>query len=76
MGKTYLYSYETILVHGLTDRSLAMAGVRLASKVEISRVSHSEHLLQVNHHGHRSPPTHQYHAVKDALFIPSGWQNK
>ncbi|NXP00028.1 VIT2 protein, partial [Certhia brachydactyla] len=47
MGKTYLYSYESIIVHGLSDRSLAMAGVRLASKVEISRVSHSEHLLQI-----------------------------
>ncbi|NXU09009.1 VIT2 protein, partial [Pardalotus punctatus] len=47
MGKTYLYSYESIIVHGLPDRSLAMAGVRLASKVEISRVSHSDHLLQI-----------------------------
>lgn len=76
MGKTYLYSYETIILHELTDRSLAMAGVRLTSKVEISRVSHSDHLLQVNHHGHRNPPTHQYHAVKNTLFLPSGWQNK
>lgn len=76
MGKTYLYSYETILMHGLADRSLAMAGVRLASKVEISRVSHSDHLLQVNHHGRRSPPTHQYQGLKDASFVPSGWQNK
>ncbi|NWI04947.1 VIT2 protein, partial [Tichodroma muraria] len=47
MGKTYLYSYESIIVHGLPDRSLAMAGVRLASKVEISRVSHSDHLVQI-----------------------------
>lgn len=58
MGTTYLYSYETIIVHGFPDRSLAMAGVRLASKVEISRVSQSDHLLQVNHRGHRSSPTH------------------
>lgn len=58
MGKTYLYSYESIIMHGLPDRSMATAGLRLASKVEISRVSLSEHLLQVNHHGHRSPPTH------------------
>ncbi|NWR50671.1 VIT2 protein, partial [Regulus satrapa] len=47
MGKTYLYSYDSIIVHGLPDRSLAMAGVRLASKVEISRVSHSDHLVQI-----------------------------
>uniref|UniRef100_U3JU59 Uncharacterized protein n=1 Tax=Ficedula albicollis TaxID=59894 RepID=U3JU59_FICAL len=47
MGKTYLYSYESVIVHGLPDRSLAMAGLRLASKVEISRVSHSDHLLQI-----------------------------
>lgn len=76
MGKTYLYSYESLIMHGLPDRSLAMAGVRLASKVEISRVSHSDHLLQVNLYGHRNPHTHQYHAAKDASFIPSGWQNK
>lgn len=75
MGKTYLYSYESIIVHGLPDRSLATAGVRLASKVEISRVSHSDHLLQVNHRGHRNPPTHWYHAVKEARFMPPGWQN-
>ncbi|XP_063263462.1 vitellogenin-2-like [Prinia subflava] len=47
MGKTYLYSYESIIVHGLPERSLATAGVRLASKVEISRVSDSDHLLQI-----------------------------
>ncbi|NXP68355.1 VIT2 protein, partial [Chloropsis cyanopogon] len=54
-GKTYLYSYESIIVHGLPDRSLAMAGVRLASKVEISRVSHSDHLLQI-----RSPKLEEH----------------
>ncbi|NXX30005.1 VIT2 protein, partial [Nicator chloris] len=47
MGKTYLYSYETIILHGFPDRSLAMAVVRLVGKVEISRVSHSDHLLQI-----------------------------
>ncbi|XP_053841137.1 vitellogenin-2-like [Vidua macroura] len=55
MGKTYLYSYESLIMHGLPDRSLAMAGVRLASKVEISRVSHSEHLLQI-----RSPKLEEH----------------
>ncbi|NWZ33882.1 VIT2 protein, partial [Brachypodius atriceps] len=67
MGKTYLYSYETILVHGLADRSLAMAGVRLASKVEISRVSHSEHLLQI-----RSPKLEEQNGFWPIdSFIPS-----
>ncbi|NWH83803.1 VIT2 protein, partial [Aegithalos caudatus] len=55
MGKTYLYSYESIIVHGLPDRSLAMAGVKLASKVEISRVSHSDHLVQI-----RSPKLEEH----------------
>ncbi|NXC84075.1 VIT2 protein, partial [Cercotrichas coryphoeus] len=47
MGKTYLYSYESIIMHGLPDRRLATAGLRLASKVEISRVSPTDHLLQI-----------------------------
>ncbi|NXM20525.1 VIT2 protein, partial [Ploceus nigricollis] len=55
MGKTYLYSYESLIMHGLPDRSLAMAGVRLAGKVEISRVSHSDHLLQI-----RSPKLEEH----------------
>ncbi|NWV59384.1 VIT2 protein, partial [Malurus elegans] len=54
-GKTYLYSYETIIVHGLPDRSLAVAGLRLASKVEISRVSPTDHLLQI-----RSPKLEEH----------------
>ncbi|NXY63751.1 VIT2 protein, partial [Callaeas wilsoni] len=67
MGKTYLYSYETIIVHGLPDRSLAMAGVRLASKVEISRVSHSDHLLQI-----RSPKLEEHNGFWPTdPFIPS-----
>uniref|UniRef100_A0A8C5IIX0 Phosvitin n=1 Tax=Junco hyemalis TaxID=40217 RepID=A0A8C5IIX0_JUNHY len=55
MGKTYLYSYESIIMHGLPDRSMATAGLRLASKVEISRVSLSEHLLQI-----RSPKLEEH----------------
>ncbi|NXC51637.1 VIT2 protein, partial [Aleadryas rufinucha] len=67
MGKTYLYSYESIIVHGLPDRSLAMAGVRLASKVEISRVSHSDHLLQI-----RSPKLEEHNGFWPTdPFIPS-----
>ncbi|NXB18412.1 VIT2 protein, partial [Rhagologus leucostigma] len=67
MGKTYLYSYESIIVHGLPDRSLAMAGVRVASKVEISRVSHSDHLLQI-----RSPKLEEHNGFWPTdPFIPS-----
>ncbi|NWZ69413.1 VIT2 protein, partial [Acrocephalus arundinaceus] len=67
MGKTYLYSYESIILHGFPDRSLAMAGVRLASKVEISRVSHSDHLLQI-----RSPKLEEHNGFWPIdPFIPS-----
>ncbi|NWV55117.1 VIT2 protein, partial [Daphoenositta chrysoptera] len=67
MGKTYLYSYDSIIVHGFPDRSLAMAGVRLASKVEISRVSHSDHLLQI-----RSPKLEEQNGFWPTdPFIPS-----
>ncbi|XP_066048653.1 vitellogenin-2-like [Chamaea fasciata] len=67
MGKTYLFSYETIILHELTDRSLATAGVRLTSKVEISRVSHSDHLLQI-----RSPKLEEHNGFWPTdPFIPS-----
>ncbi|NWH20510.1 VIT2 protein, partial [Grus americana] len=46
-GKTYLYGYNSFILHGLPGRSLAMAGVRLTCKLEISRVSRSDHLLQI-----------------------------
>ncbi|NXL57068.1 VIT2 protein, partial [Chordeiles acutipennis] len=54
-GKTYLYGYESIILHGLPGRGLAMAGVRLTCKLEISRASHSDHLLQI-----RSPKLEEY----------------
>ncbi|NXN38052.1 VIT2 protein, partial [Rhinoptilus africanus] len=54
-GKTYLYGYESFILHGLPSRGLAMAGVRLTCKVEISRVSHSDHLLQI-----RSPKLEEF----------------
>ncbi|NXB79984.1 VIT2 protein, partial [Donacobius atricapilla] len=67
LGKTYLYSYESIILHGFPDRSLAMAGVRLASKVEISRVSHSDHLLQI-----QSPKLEEHNGFWPIdPFIPS-----
>ncbi|NXW17439.1 VIT2 protein, partial [Circaetus pectoralis] len=54
-GKTYLYGYESFILHGLPSRGLAMAGVRLTCKLEISYVSHSNHLLQI-----RSPKLEEY----------------
>ncbi|NXS43064.1 VIT2 protein, partial [Balaeniceps rex] len=54
-SKTYLYGYKSFILHGLPDRGLAMAGVRLTCKLEISRVSRSDHLLQI-----RSPKLEEY----------------
>ncbi|NXF32808.1 VIT2 protein, partial [Nyctibius bracteatus] len=54
-GKTYLYGYESFILHGLPSRGLAMAGVRLTGKLEISHVSRSDHLLQI-----RSPKLEEY----------------
>ncbi|NXH17858.1 VIT2 protein, partial [Bucco capensis] len=54
-GKTYLYSYKSFILHGLPNKGLAMAGVRLTCKLEISRVSHSDILLQI-----QSPKLEEY----------------
>ncbi|KFV45740.1 Vitellogenin-2, partial [Tyto alba] len=54
-GNTYLYGYESFIWHGLPGRGLAMAGVRLTCKLEISHVSRSDHLLQI-----RSPKLEEY----------------
>uniref|UniRef100_A0A672UD68 Uncharacterized protein n=1 Tax=Strigops habroptila TaxID=2489341 RepID=A0A672UD68_STRHB len=54
-GKTYLYSYESFVLHGLPNRGMAMAGVKLTCKMEISHVSHSDHLLQI-----QSPKLEEY----------------
>ncbi|XP_075567097.1 vitellogenin-2 [Pelecanus crispus] len=54
-SKTYLYDYKSFILHGLSGRGLAMAGVRLTCKLEISRVSRSDHLLQI-----RSPKLEEY----------------
>ncbi|NXP27279.1 VIT2 protein, partial [Scytalopus superciliaris] len=67
MGKTYLYGYDTVILHGLPERGLAMAGVRLTTKVEISRVSQSDHLLQI-----RSPKLEEHNGFWPTdPFIPS-----
>ncbi|KAJ7410137.1 hypothetical protein WISP_111067 [Willisornis vidua] len=67
MGKTYLYGYDSIIVHGLPKRGLAMAGMRLTAKVEISRVSQTDHLLQI-----RSPKLEEHNGFWPMdPFIPS-----
>ncbi|NXP05893.1 VIT2 protein, partial [Thinocorus orbignyianus] len=54
-GKTYLYGYESFIFHGLPGRGLNTAGVKLTCKLEISHVSHSDHLLQI-----RSPKLEEF----------------
>ncbi|NXM74798.1 VIT2 protein, partial [Serilophus lunatus] len=67
MGKTYLYGYDSVIVHGLPDGGLAMAGVRLTAQLEISRVSHSDHLLQI-----QSPKLEEHNGFWPMdPFIPS-----
>ncbi|NXX84089.1 VIT2 protein, partial [Urocolius indicus] len=54
-GNTYLYGYRGFIWHGLPSRGVAIAGVKLTCNVEIGRVSHSDHILQV-----RSPRLEEY----------------
>ncbi|XP_069718239.1 vitellogenin-2-like [Phaenicophaeus curvirostris] len=66
-GKTYLYGYESFILHGLPGKGLAIAGVKLTCKLEISRVSESDHLLQI-----RSPKLEEYNGFWPAdPFTPS-----
>ncbi|XP_009877300.1 PREDICTED: vitellogenin-2-like [Apaloderma vittatum] len=66
-GKTYLYSYESFILHGLPGGGLAMAGLKLTCKLEISHGSHTDHLLQI-----RSPKLEEYNGFWPAdPFTPS-----
>uniref|UniRef100_A0A8B9EU46 Phosvitin n=1 Tax=Anser cygnoides TaxID=8845 RepID=A0A8B9EU46_ANSCY len=56
--KSYLYSYEGFMLNGLQERSLAKAGVRLSSKLEITGLSENTYLLKV-----RSPQVEEYNGV-------------
>ncbi|NXK44965.1 VIT2 protein, partial [Chauna torquata] len=56
--KSYLYSYEGFMLNGLQERSLAKAGMRLSSKLEISGLSENTYLLKV-----RSPQVEEYNGV-------------
>ncbi|XP_057264328.1 vitellogenin-2-like [Pezoporus wallicus] len=66
-GKTYLYSYESFILHGLPNRGMAMAGVKLTCRVEISHVPHTDHLLQI-----QSPKLEEYNGFWPTdSFTPS-----
>ncbi|NXI64184.1 VIT2 protein, partial [Anseranas semipalmata] len=66
-GKTYQYVYEGLVLHGLPGKGLAMAGVKLTCTMEISRVSRSDHLLQI-----LSPKLEEYNGFwPNDPFTPS-----
>ncbi|XP_010154785.1 PREDICTED: vitellogenin-2-like [Eurypyga helias] len=56
--KSHLYSYEGWVLNGLQEKSLAKAGVRLSSKVEISALSDSTYLLKI-----RSPQFEEFNGI-------------
>nr|XP_009671543.1 PREDICTED: vitellogenin-2-like [Struthio camelus australis] len=56
--KTYVYSYEGFMLNGLQERSLARAGLRLSSKLEISGLSENTYLLKI-----RSPLLEEYNGI-------------
>uniref|UniRef100_A0A8B9Q6K7 Phosvitin n=1 Tax=Apteryx owenii TaxID=8824 RepID=A0A8B9Q6K7_APTOW len=56
--KTYIYSYEGFMLNGLQERSLARAGLRLSSKLEISGLSENTYLLKI-----RSPQLEEYNGI-------------
>ncbi|NXI48061.1 VIT2 protein, partial [Galbula dea] len=56
--KTYLYSYEGWVLNGLQEKSLAKAGVRLSSKLEIRGLSENTYLLKI-----RSPQFEEYNGI-------------
>ncbi|NWQ87284.1 VIT2 protein, partial [Burhinus bistriatus] len=56
--KSHLYSYEGWVLSGLQEKSLAKAGVRLSSKLEISGLSEDTYLLKI-----RSPQFEEYNGI-------------
>ncbi|KAM9130330.1 vitellogenin-2-like [Pangshura tecta] len=57
-SKSYLYSYEGLILHGLQEKGLTRAGLRLTSKVEISGLSHNYHMLKI-----LSPQLDEYNGI-------------
>ncbi|NXN12823.1 VIT2 protein, partial [Indicator maculatus] len=56
--KSHLYSYEGWMLNGLQEKSLAKAGVRLSSKLEISALSENAYLLKI-----RSPQFEEFNGI-------------
>ncbi|XP_054240102.1 vitellogenin-2-like [Indicator indicator] len=56
--KSHLYSYEGWVLNGLQEKSLAKAGVRLSSKLEISVLSENAYLLKI-----RSPQFEEFNGI-------------
>ncbi|NWH83809.1 VIT2 protein, partial [Aegithalos caudatus] len=56
--KSYVYSYEGVVLNGLQEKNLAKAGVRLSSKLEISGLSENIYLLKI-----RSPQLEEYNGI-------------
>ncbi|NXJ06864.1 VIT2 protein, partial [Odontophorus gujanensis] len=66
-GEIYVYDYEGLILHRLPGKGLAAAGLKLTCGLEISRVSRSNHLLQI-----RSPKLEEYHGFWPSdPFTPS-----
>ncbi|KAJ1171294.1 hypothetical protein NDU88_003157, partial [Pleurodeles waltl] len=47
-SKTYVFQYETIILNGLREVSLARSGMKLNCKVEISGFAQKAYLLKVS----------------------------
>ncbi|NXN97017.1 VIT2 protein, partial [Rhinopomastus cyanomelas] len=56
--KSHVYSYEGWVLNGLQEKSLAKAGVRISSKLEISGLSESTFLLKI-----RSPQFEEFNGI-------------
>lgn len=46
-GKTYVYKYEAVLMGGLPEEGLARTGLKILSKVSISRLAEDSFILKV-----------------------------
>ncbi|KYO36780.1 vitellogenin-1 precursor [Alligator mississippiensis] len=57
-SKTCVYNYEGLIMHGLQERGLAKAGLRITSKLEISSLTDNTYLLKV-----RSPQLEEYNGI-------------
>ncbi|XP_010182244.1 PREDICTED: RNA-binding protein with serine-rich domain 1 [Mesitornis unicolor] len=56
--KTHVYSYEGWVLNGLQEKSLAKAGVRLSSKIEISGLLENTYILKIH-----SPQFEEYNGI-------------